>query len=162
MDEQGQINLLKQLYRDKNSGLFLLKDTEKLYQNAKNHARLANVSRETIKKFKATIESLSRTKAEKILRGNKRRYSFRKYIFYGPNQILLGKYCYCLTTIKNNRKKNNTTYLITPSPRRFVFCATADKEQKNQRESFGRFPRRFFKVTKPTTYNHIQLSRNSN
>ena len=113
MDEQGQINLLKQLYRDKNSGLFLLKDTEKLYQNAKNHARLANVSRETIKKFKATIESLSRTKAEKILRGNKRRYSFRKYIFYRPNQILLGKYCYCLiiNNNKNNRKK--TTQLIS-------------------------------------------------
>ena len=97
MDEQGQINLLKQLYRDRNSGLFLLKNTEKLYQNARKHARLANVSRETIKKFKASIESLSRTKAEKILRGNKRRYSFRKYIFYGPNQILLGKYCYCST-----------------------------------------------------------------
>ena len=55
MDEQQQINLLTRLYRDKNSGLFLLKDTERLYQNARKHARLANVSRDTIKRFKVNL-----------------------------------------------------------------------------------------------------------
>ena len=52
MNEPQQINLLQRLYRDRNSGLFLLKNTETLYQNARSHAALANVSRETIKKFK--------------------------------------------------------------------------------------------------------------
>lgn len=51
-EEQRQQQLLKNLYRDKNSGLFLLKDTKKFYEKAKAHAKLANVSYETIQRFK--------------------------------------------------------------------------------------------------------------
>ena len=57
-DESTQINLLQKLYKDKNSGLFLLKNTQDIYREAKRHAELASVTRETIEKFK--VSSLSK------------------------------------------------------------------------------------------------------
>ena len=58
-DESTQINLLQKLYKDKNSGLFLLKNTQDIYREAKRHAELASVTRETIEKFKVSSLSLS-------------------------------------------------------------------------------------------------------
>ena len=89
-NEIAQINLLQKLYKDRTSGLFLLKNTDKIYRQAKRHAELASVTRATIEKFKASIEGLSRAQEQRILRGASRRYSFRRYKFFGPNHIVLG------------------------------------------------------------------------
>ena len=82
-----QIQSLAKLYRSPNSKIFLTRDSSEIYARLRNES--VPVSYHDIYRLKNTVESLSRGREQRILRGDKRYHSFRKFISFSPNHILL-------------------------------------------------------------------------
>ena len=80
---------LRSFYRDPSSDLFLSPDTAKLFAAAKKEAALSNLTYADIQTFKTQVETIAKNKAEKRLKPGTRRYSYRKYRFFG-NDIVAG------------------------------------------------------------------------
>ena len=81
---------LYELYRDPESRLFLQTDTEKIYQAAKNDAKIHPVTRKEIHDFKSSIESASRDFETRTLRSRQRHITHRQWLSFSPLSILLG------------------------------------------------------------------------
>ena len=103
-----KLSELHDLYRDPKSNLFLVRDTKRIYHLAKSHARLSDLTFGDVYAFKQSIESLARTKSDKILRG-RRRYSFRKYRLFGSS-VISGDLCFIprLSKSDDDGSKNKT------------------------------------------------------
>ena len=80
--------VLNRLYHDPNNKVFLVKNSQKLYEAAKQDSLGSGVTFDDVTRFKQKIESISQTKASQRLGGGKNRgYSFRRYKLYGQNII---------------------------------------------------------------------------
>ena len=95
-------------YRNPQSRLFLQKNTQQLYKDAKFDALLNPVTRAEILRFKSSLSTLSRDRERRILRGRKRVLSFRRWETFGPKNILLGDLCF----LPSLRDKNGKRYII--------------------------------------------------
>ena len=80
---------LRSFYRDPSSDLFLTPDIAKLFAAAKKEAALSTLTYADIQAFKTQVETIARNKAEKRLKPGTKRYSYRKYRFFG-NDIVAG------------------------------------------------------------------------
>ena len=78
---------LRSLYRDPDSDLFLLPDTQKLFAAAKRESALSNLTFDDILTFKSQVETIARTRSEKRLKPGIKRYSYRKYRFFSNNIV---------------------------------------------------------------------------
>ena len=107
-DFRGRLNTFYSKYRDPTSTLFLEKDIDRLYSEAKRDADLNPVSRAEILRFKSSLSTLSRDREKRILRGRKRVLSYRRWIVFGPNNILLGD----LAFLPSLRHRNGKRYII--------------------------------------------------
>ena len=86
-------SVLNQLYHsftDPNSRNFANVNVEQFFQNSKSDALKHPVSRDDIKYFQSSLESLSRQKERRLLGGRKRKASYRKWIVFAPRHIILG------------------------------------------------------------------------
>ena len=87
-----QVNVLyNQLYKDPKSGLFLDNSTQRIYNAAKEDARLAPIDKKTIERYKLSLETLSRNRQRRYLGSRKRHKSFRSWVVHGPKNILCGE-----------------------------------------------------------------------
>ena len=86
--DSNTFQILNNLYHSPTSNLFLVRDTQKLYDAAKKLRIGSNITHEDVEQFKQKIESIARTKAAKRMNGRiGRRFSFRKYKLYGSTII---------------------------------------------------------------------------
>lgn len=104
---QERLRELNNLYRDPKSNLFLVRDTKKIYEIAKAHSQLSQLTYGDVHAFKQSIESLARTKSDTILRG-RRRYSFRPYRLYGSS-VISGDLCFIPRLTKADSVGKNTS-----------------------------------------------------
>ena len=101
-DKHPDENTSKELYKlfqDPTSKFFLETNTERIYEQAKEDSRLYPITRDEIEKFKHSIETISRSFESRTLRSRQRHLRYRKWITYGPLNILLGlsvKYTRCI------------------------------------------------------------------
>ena len=87
-------DVLSDLYHDPKSKLFLVKDSQKLYEAAKNDSLQSNITHLDVELFKQKVESIAQSNALKRPGGNSsRRFSFRKYKLYNSN-TLIGDICF--------------------------------------------------------------------
>jgi hypothetical protein len=82
-----KLDTLNTLYHDPNSNLYLVRDSAKIYKLAKEQSKLSDLTYDDVTRFKSLVESISRSKAEKRLKGNARRYSYRKYKLFSHSII---------------------------------------------------------------------------
>lgn len=108
MDFQKKLNLFYKRYRDPQSGFFLESNTNRIFEEAKRDSYLHSVTRKDIVRFKNSLSTLSKNKERRILRGRKRVCSYRKWISWGPKNILLGDLCF----IPNPRDPNGKKYTL--------------------------------------------------
>ena len=86
--------VLSNLYHDPKSKLFLVKNSQKLYDEAKKDSLQSNITHADVEAFKQRIESIAQAKALKRPGGRApRRFSFRKYQLFNSN-ILVGDICF--------------------------------------------------------------------
>ena len=84
---------LETLYKDftnPDSRNFANINVEQIFQNAQQDASRHPVSRHEISQLQLSLESLSRAKERRILRGKVRKVSFRKWLFFSPRHTILG------------------------------------------------------------------------
>ena len=105
---QQKLNLFYKRYRDPQSGFFLESNTNRIYEESKRDSYLHSVTRKEILRFKNSLSTLSKNKERRILRGRKRVCSYRKWISWGPKNILLGDLCF----IPNPRNPNGKKYTL--------------------------------------------------
>ena len=84
---------LYQSFKDPSSALFLETSTKRLYELAKQDAKLSTVSYNDIKRFKTSVESISKSFEQRTLRSRQRHLQYRQWRVFGPLNILLGEYC---------------------------------------------------------------------
>ena len=97
--------VLNHLYHDSKNRVFLVKNSQKLYDAAKEDSLRSNVTHNDVAEFKQKIESIAQTKATKRLGGRKHRgYSFRKYKLFG-NDIISGDLAF-LPPLKETKGTN--------------------------------------------------------
>ena len=125
---------LYELYRDPESHLFLQSDTKKIFEAAKNDAKIYPVTRKEILDFKASIESASRDFERRTLRSRVRYTAHRRWISYSPLSILLG-----MNYQSKEKRANRPTNLFfcelffcTLFARRLMFPAFYSEEKWRQ------------------------------
>ena len=67
-----KLDTLNTLYHDPNSNLYLVRDSAKIYKLAKEQSKLSDLTYDDVTRFKSLVESISRSKAEKRLKGKER------------------------------------------------------------------------------------------
>ena len=90
-----------------NFGSINIKD---IYSNAKRDATQFPVPRHEIQYLQTSLEQLSKQKERRILKGQRRKASFRKWITHSPRHILLGDLCFLRNL--NSSNKGMTTILV--------------------------------------------------
>lgn len=108
---QSTVDGLYDLYRDPESGIFLETSTRKIYDKVKNDSRFYHVDHATIRRYKRSLETLSRNRERRALGYRKRHLSFRKWRTYGPNNILTGDLCF-LRTIRDHQESKKYIILV--------------------------------------------------
>ena len=86
---------LETLYKDfsnPDSKNFANINVEQIFRNAQQDASQHPVSRHEISQLQLSLESLSKARERRILKGKVRKVSFRKWIFFGPRHTLLGSF----------------------------------------------------------------------
>ena len=97
---------LQRLYNrftDLNSPDFASVNIDQIYRNSQLDSLKDPVSREDIRNLQLSLESLSQQKERRLLRGSKRKASFRKWYTFSPRQILVGDLCFLRQLDSTNR-----------------------------------------------------------
>ena len=81
---------LYKLYLDPASGLFLDSNLPRIYQAANRDAQLAPTDYNSIIRYQRSLESISRSRQRRAIGNRPRHLSFRRWITWGPKNILLG------------------------------------------------------------------------
>ena len=89
--EPSPLEALYQDFLDVNSKNFASVNVDQIYRNSLEDAQRHPVSHDAIKELKTSLESISREKERRILRGQKRKASFRKWLTFAPRHIILGR-----------------------------------------------------------------------
>ena len=89
-DFDQKVDSLYKLYLDPASGLFLDSSLPRIYQQANRDAQLAPTDYNSIIRYKRSIEAISRSRQRRAIGNRPRHLSFRRWITWGPNNILLG------------------------------------------------------------------------
>ena len=97
-------------FTDLNSPDFASVNINEIYQNSRLDSLKNPVSREDIRNLQTSLESLSQQKERRLLRGRKRKASFRKWYTFSPRQIIVGDLCFLRQLDKTNR--NYTTIAV--------------------------------------------------
>lgn len=71
---------------------FMNINIEQVLKNSKLDALQFPTQRDTIHSLRQSLETTSKQKEFRILRGKKRKISFRKWQTHSPNHILLGRF----------------------------------------------------------------------
>ena len=122
-DDQSSLNIarLYNLYRDPTSKLFLSTNVKQIYAACKLDSSLNQVTYDDIYRFKNSIETVSRLKERKFLRGRPRHLSFRKWKTNGPLNICLGDLCF-LRDIQDRNKGRHTILVLQDAFSRIAFA----------------------------------------
>ena len=91
MDQLTSLQLYKS-FQDPTSRIFLEKNSDRLYRAAKEDSNLFPVTRAEIDQFKRSVEAISRSFESRTLKARRRHLQYRKWITFGPLNVLLGKY----------------------------------------------------------------------
>lgn len=121
-DYESNLRTFHSLYRDPTSNIFLEKNDERIYEEAKTDSFLNPISHSEIERYKRSIESISRDREQRILRGRKRVLSFRRWRTYGPNNIGLADLCY-IPDFKNPRGKKKTIFVYLDAFSRLAYIS---------------------------------------
>ena len=89
--DPSPLEALYQDFLDVNSKNFASVNVDQIYRNSLNDAQRHPVSRNAIEKLKSSLESISREKERRVLKGRKRKASFRKWLTFAPRHIILGR-----------------------------------------------------------------------
>ena len=86
--DDEKLKTLVRLYRSPKSKIFLTNNASDIYNRLKTEN--FPISYHDIYRLKTTVESLSRGREQRILRGRKRHLNFRKFVTFSPCHIVLG------------------------------------------------------------------------
>lgn len=121
-DYEKNLRTFHSLYRDASSNIFLDKNDERIYNEAKTDSFLSPISHLQIGKYKRSIESISRDREQRLLRGRRRVVSFRSWRTYGPNNIGLADLCY-IPDFKNPKGKKKTIFVYLDAFSRLAYVS---------------------------------------
>ena len=121
-DYEKNLRTFHSLYRDASSNIFLEKNDERIYNEAKTDSFLNPISHSEIQRYKRSIESISRDREQRYLRGRKRVISFRRWRTYGPNNIGLADLCY-IPDFKNPKGKKKTIFVYLDAFSRLAYVS---------------------------------------
>lgn len=121
-DYEKNLKTFHSLYRDPSSNIFLEKNDERIYNEAKTDSFLSPISHSQIERYKRSIELISRDREYRILRGRKRVISFRPWRTYGPNNIGLADLCY-IPDFKNPKGKKKTIFVYLDAFSRLAYVS---------------------------------------
>ena len=96
------------LYKEPSSGIFLDTNTRRIFEAAKQDARIAPVSRADIERFKLSIESISRNRQRRTIGNRSRHLSFRRWKCFAPKCIVAAD----LAFLRGIRKFNEQRHVI--------------------------------------------------
>ena len=105
-----RLNSLYREFTNLNSPNFANINIGDIYRNSKSDSSQHPVSRNDILEFQASLESLSRQKERRLLRGRKRKASFRKWIVFSPRHLIVGDLCFLRQLDATN--KSQTTIAV--------------------------------------------------
>ena len=88
--DHSALNDLYSNFSNPNSVSFASIDVEQVLRDSNSDATRHPVTRDDIKRFQLSLESISRQRERRILKGRKRKASFRKWIVYSPRHLILG------------------------------------------------------------------------
>ena len=134
------------LYRDPQSGIFVNKNTEHIYKEAKSDALLNPIKHSDIEKYKVSLSTLSRDRERRILRGRKRVLSYRRWLTYGENNILCADSAF-LPDFKNPKGKKKIILVFLDAFSRLCYLSLCSGT--TAKESASKLPEAFAFFGKP-------------
>ena len=125
--DHSVLNNLYSNFSNPNSISFASVDIEQILRNSNSDASQHPVTRDDIKRFQLSLESISRQRERRILKGRKRKASFRKWVVYSPRHLILGD----LAFLRKLDSTNNSHTIIA------VFM---DAHSRSTSHPFSLFP----------------------
>ena len=119
-----------------NSPNFASVNINEIYRNSQSDSLKHPVSWQDIKDFQLSLESLSRQKERRLLRGKKRKASFRKWYTFSPRQIVVGDLCF-LRQLDSSNKSNTTIAVYMDAFSRLAHLST--QRSKSSKTTFNSF-----------------------
>ena len=119
----SQLNSLYNEFTNPNSPNFASVNINDIYRNSKSDSSQHPVSRSDILEFQASLESLSRQKERRLLRGRKRKASFRKWIVFCPRHLIVGDLCF-LRQLDSTNKSQTTIAVFMDAFSRLAHLST--------------------------------------
>ena len=151
-DYEKNLGTFHSLYRDVSSNIFLDKNDERIYKETKTDSFLNPISHTQIARYKRSIESISRDREWRILRGRRRVLSFRPWRTYGPNNIGLADLCF-IPDFKNPKGKKKNDFRVYG--RIFTPVLPVDVQKRNRERNCDSFGRCIFFYGQATFEIHI-------
>ena len=134
------------LYRDSQSDIFVDKNTERIFQQAKKDAILDPITHSDIQRYKLSLSTLSRDHERRVLRGRRRVLSFPKWLTYGENNILCADTAF-LPDFRNPKGKKKTILVFLDSFSRLCYLTLCSGT--SAKESASKLPEVFAFFGKP-------------
>ena len=125
--DHSVLNNLYSNFSNPNSISFASVDIEQILRDSNSDASQHPVTRDDIKRFQLSLESISRQRERRILKGRKRKASFRKWVVYSPRHLILGD----LAFLRKLDSTNNSHTIIA------VFM---DAHSRSTSHPFSLFP----------------------
>lgn len=128
-------NLYNQ-FTNLNSPNFASVNINEIYRNSRSDSLKHPVSWQDIKDFQLSLESLSRQKERRLLRGKKRKASFRRWYTFSPRQIVCGDLCFLRKLDKSNNSNTTIAVFMDAFSRLAHLSTQRSKSSKNTFDSF--------------------------
>ena len=145
-------------YRDPKSSTFLETDQHKLYSAAKTDASLFPVTYSEIDNFKQSVESISRSFERRLLRSRQRHLQYKKWLTYGPLNVICADLCFLPATGQKNSKKKIILVLLDCFSRLVNLQILKNSSSKETIEKFEQ-GLRFFGASETYSYTKFTSDR---